>query len=245
MTKKLKPQIKIFILFLYITLTLLTNGCAKKRIPIPCPESEYESFTRTYQKQQTIDSLWGNGDFEIARAGSDFLGNFSTYYSKTSPKWGITLYGPFGMILSQIRIVSDSFTIFSPFLNDIAEGAIDDLSIEDYTGIPINPNSIPFITTGRILLDNYNELSFCKQVGDILEFSFDRDNHNITVGWNGSQKRIEYYECRSSGEQEKLRVEFRDHRDLKGYSIPYSIICEYKGMEPGYLELNYRYLEVK
>lgn len=244
MLKKSNPYLKNSTLYICIILVLLITGCAKKRIPVPCPESEYESFTRTYLKQQTIDSLSGNGSFEIVRSGSEFSGNFSLHYNNNPQKWGITLYGPFGMILSQIRIVSDSFTIFSPFLDDIYEGEIDNLDLEEYTGISIDPYSIPYITTGRILLDVSNYPSSCKQVGDIIEFTFNRDINKVTAGWENSRKTIEYYECKTIGEQKQLRVEFRDHRELKGYSIPYSITCKYEGVESGYLELNYRYLEV-
>lgn len=234
----------VLITFL-ISLLLCITGCAKRVIIVTCPEGDYEAFLVEYTSQCKIDSLSGNGSFDIKRFDDEFFGNFSIFYSEKPRRWGITLYGLFGMVLLQIEIKNDSFNIFSPMLDKPVEGSVNDFNIEDYTGIPISPISVPFLTTGRVLLDTLQLPSYCiKKNENLIEFIFEAGSNNKIFGWSSLENRIEYYMCGKKERKELLEVKFKDFRNIDTISLPYSILFIYKGKEETHLKLNYRYIDV-
>lgn len=234
----------VLITFL-ISLLLCITGCAKRGIIVTCPEGDYEAFLVKYTSQCKIDSLSGNGSFDIKRFNDEFFGNFSIFYSEKPRSWGITLYGLFGMVLLQIEIKNDSFNIFSPMLDKPVEGSVNDFNIEDYTGIPISPISVPFLTTGRVLLDTLQLPSYCiKKNENLIEFIFEAGSNNKIFGWSSLENRIEYYMCGKKERKELLEVKFKDFRNIDTISLPYSILFIYKGKEEAHLKLNYRYIDV-
>jgi len=160
-------------------------------------------------------------------------------------RWGITLYGLFGMVLLQIEIKNDSFNIFSPMLDKPVKASVNDFNIEDYTGIPISPISVPFLTTGRVLLDTLQLPSYCiKKNENLIEFIFEAGSNNKIFGWSSLENRIEYYMCGKKERKELLEVKFKDFRNIDTISLPYSILFIYKGKEEAHLKLNYRYIDV-
>ncbi len=234
----------VLITFL-ISLLLCITGCAKRGIIVTCPEGDYEAFLDKYMLQCKIDSFSGNGSFEINKLDNEFFGNFSIFYSEKLRRWGITLYGLFGMVLLQIEIKNDSFNIFSPMLDKPVEGSVNDFNIEDYTGIPISPISVPFLTTGRVLLDTLQLPSYCiKKNENLIEFIFEAGSNNKIFGWSSLENRIEYYMCGKKERKELLEVKFKDFRNIDTILLPYSILFIYKGKEETHLKLNYRYIDV-
>ncbi|MBA7596411.1 hypothetical protein ES703_03381 [subsurface metagenome] len=234
----------VLITFL-ISLLLCITGCAKRGIIVTCPEGDYEAFLDKYMLQCKIDSFSGNGSFDINKLDNEFFGNFSIFYSKKPRRWGITLYGLFGMVLLQTEIKNDSFSIFSPMLDKPVKGSVNDFNIEDYTGIPISPISVPFLTTGRVLLDTLQLPSYCiKKNENLIEFIFEAGSNNKIFGWSSLENRIEYYMCGKKERKELLEVKFKDFRNIDTISLPYSILFIYKGKEEAHLKLNYRYIDV-
>ncbi|TES91055.1 MAG: DUF4292 domain-containing protein [Candidatus Cloacimonadota bacterium] len=240
-----ESKVNIRMLSSIILLLLCLTGCAKRGMVVKYPKENYEAFLEAYTSQYKIDSLTGNGSFEIKRLNDELFGNFSIFYSDKQKRWGITLYGLFGMILSQIEVKNDSFNIFSPLLDKPIKGLLKDLNIEDYIGISINPTSIPLLTTGQVPVDTKRIPSYCEKKNDnFIEFSFEDENMNSKIGWSSREKRIEYYICKKTGGKDYLKVKFSDFRNINTSSLPHSIIFIYKGKEEAYLKLKYKYMEV-
>ncbi len=232
------------ILYLVIFVLFCITGCAKKEI-IRCPTGEYEAFIDAYKPQYTIDSLTGNGNYEVIRDDDEFFGNFSIFYYEKPKTWGITFYGFFGMIMTQITIKDDSFTIFSPMLDKPIKGLLKDFDIEEYTAIPIDPDLVQLLTTGRVPTDASQVPSHCIQKNkNLMEFSFEKNNNYSRIGWSQINKRIEYFICGKKGEKDFILVKFRNYRETSMLNLPYSIQFIYKGKKEAYLKLNYKFMEV-
>jgi len=230
---------------LFILLFTLT-GCAKRGIVGTCDEGAYNAFIADYAVQFQVDSLSGNGSFEIQREGDSFSGNFSVHYSQTPKKWGLNLYGFFGMLLAQVIVMNDSFSVFSTLIEGPLKGAIDEFSIEEYTGIPLDAKSIQLLTTGRIPFDGSVFPSYCEKKNEnLIEFSFEDNNSHAKIGWAPIDKRTRYYTIRRKKKKDLLKVTFTDFRDGNSHSLPYSITFTYSGREEVYFTMNYKYIEVK
>ncbi len=241
-----KSKVEFLASVIFLIIILFQAGCAKRGTIVKCPKEDYENFLSVYISQCNLDSLSGNGDYEIRKSDDIFFGNFSIFYSKNPLRWGITLYGIFGVVLSQIEIKNDSFNIYSPLLDESVKGSVRDFSIEDYTGIPISPLSVPLLTTGRVPLDTLQLPSYCIEKNEnLIEFFYESGNNNEGFGWVPIDKKIDYYICQKKGRKDFLKVKFSDFKNVGNLSFPHSIFFIYAGMEETYFKLNYRYIEVK
>jgi hypothetical protein len=216
---------------------------------VDCPKEDYDSFIGLNASQNTIHKFTGNGNFEAIRENgkfSEFSGNFSLYYSHEPRTWGITLYGFFGMILSQITVKNDSFEIYSPMLEKPFRGLVDNLDIEEYTGIPIDALSVQLLSIGRIPFDETSLPSYCVQDNHTnIEFSFETEKDIRRIGWSLNDERINYYTIEKKEKREVLVTKFKDFKKTETYSLPYSIHFVYHGSEEASLKLYYKYMEVQ
>jgi len=204
----------------------------------------YRNFLEQYPDQCKIDTLTGNGSFEIRRGNDELFGNFAISYSKKPKRWGMTLYGLFGMVLSQIELKDDSFNIFTPFLDKPLKGSIKNFKIEDYTGIPIDPLFVPLLLIGRIPIENLHPPSYFLEKKNLIEFSSE-DGKNISrFGWSSSKNRVEYYWSGKKDEKDFLDIRFKDFGEIGSLSFPYTLLFTYKGKDEAYLQLKYKYLNV-
>lgn len=243
------PRSSAFILLSYLALILIVlSGCAKREL-VDCPKEDFSSFIVSYGSQNTIDSLKGNGTFEAIRENGQFnelSGNFSLYYSNEPRTWGITLYGFFGMILSQITIKGDSFVIYSPMLEKPFKGLVKNFNIEEYTGIPIDAISVQLLSIGRIPFDETHLPSYCVQNNkNSIEFSYEIDSNIRRVGWSLKDERIEYYTIEKKGKKDIILVKFKNYKKSSESHLPYSIHFVYQGSEEASLKLDYKYMEVQ
>lgn len=228
-----------------ITCLLLLTGCAKKAIIGNCEEGDYELFLHSYPEQCIIDSLKGNGSFEMWRQNMDYSGTFSAFYHSASGSWGMDFYGFFGMMLSSIRIKGDSFSVFSPFFDKPMEGLVQYFNIEEYVGIPLDAYSVQLLTTGRAPFDPSLTPTKCVKKNESLEFTYEAGGIRNCIVWSPLKKQVDQFTSGRKDRKELLEVAFRDYKDASGKTLPHSITFTYRGREEAYLKLDYKYIEVR
>jgi hypothetical protein len=229
----------------WISALLLLAGCAKRGIVGNCEQGDYEGFLHTYPEQYVIDSLRGNGSFEMWREEMQYTGNFSISYDEQPRRWKVSFYGFFGMLLSTMSISSDSFSIFSPFLDKPMKGLIQNFTIEDYIGIPLDAYSVQQLTTGRVPFDPSLVPSRCARKNELLEFTFETDAMRNTIVWSPINNQVVRFTSGKKSGKGMLEVSFSNYEDASEKPLPHAITFTYRGREEAYLKLNYKYLEAR
>lgn len=233
-------------LFLFPIFLLLLSGCAKRGMLVKCPKDDYDAFLNAYRPIYEIDSLSGNGNIEIEKADNELFGKFAIVYSKKQRRWAITLYGIFGMVLSEVEIKDDRINITSSLLDKPIKGPVKDFNLEGYTGIPLDPTYIPLLTTGRIPVNTSGFPSSCiKKNENLTEFLFREANKNIRIGWEHKNNRIEYFQSSEKKGGDLLEVKFSDFKNVNSLLFPHSILFIIKGKDEAYLKLKYSYIKIK
>ncbi len=233
------------IVYFVFTALLILSGCAKKAIIGNCEEGDYENFLHYYPEQCIIDNLKGNGNFEMWRSDMDYSGTFSVFYHTAANSWGMNFYGFFGMLLSTIRIEADSFSIFSPFIDKPIKGLVQNFTIEDYIGIPLDAYSIQLLTTGRVPFDPSLIPAQCMKKNELLEFTHEIDGIKNTITWSPLKKQVEQFTSGRKNKKELLEVAFKDYKNTSRKTLPHTITFTYRGREEAHLKLTYKYIEVK
>lgn len=231
--------------FITLSVLLVLAGCTKKGIIGNCEKGDYEGFLHRYPEQCILDSLRGNGAFEVWRDEMDYSGNFSLFYHDASSTWGIDFYGFFGMMLSSVRIKGDSFSIFSPFLDRPMKGLVHNFNTETYIGIPLDAHSIQLLTTGRAPFDPSITPSECMKKNGLLSITHEIGNLKNTILWSSDKGKVERFTSSRKDRNERLEVAFKDYRDASAKTLPYTITFTYRGREEAYLKLNYTFIEAK
>jgi len=237
-THKYAVYVVIFLLFF--------SGCAKRVMLVKCTKNDYENFFKAYKPYCEIEHITGNGDIEIVNENNNMFGKFSLVYSKKQNRWAITIYGVFGMVLSEIEIKGDSFSISSSILEKPIKSTIKKFDLEGFTGIPLDAKYIPFISTGRVCIKALNTSTSCiKRDGNLTEFTIDKGNKSIKFAWNRKDKRMVYFKTDEKNMQTSLEATFSNYKNTDGLQLPYSILLSIKGKKEGYLKLKYRFLSIK
>jgi|GEM_PF-3652364 len=229
---------------IYITVFLsVLTGCAKRGMLVKSGKSNYKTFLKEYKPLIDIHSLKGNGDFEVNTKDNNFFGNFSMSYLKEPEKWTMTLFGLFGMVLSEIIIENDSITIFSSLLAHPYRSSLKNSELEAYTGISVNPRLIPLLTTGRIPLPTKEYPSSCRVKNkNLVEFLFEDKTENISFEWDRREKQVSYYLLQEKNARNHFEVKFSGYRATQALQLPYSITFLSKGKDRAYLKLKYSYI---
>ena len=229
-----------------IILLLLLSGCAKRGMLVKCTQNDYENFFKVYKPYCEIEHISGNGDIEIVNKNNNMFGKFSIVYSKKENRWAITIYGVFGMVLSEIEIRGDSFSISSSILEKPIKSTIKKFDLEGFTGIPLDAEYIPFLSTGRVCIKSLGpSISCIKRNGNLTEFIIDKGNKKIKFAWNRKDKRMIYFKSDEENMQTSLETTFSNYKNMDGLQLPYTILLSIKGKKEGYLKLTYRFLSVK
>ncbi len=231
--------------FIACSMLLLLAGCTKKAIIGNCDEGDYENFVQHYPEQVVIDSLKGNGSFEVWRDEMNYTGNFSLFCYDVSNSWGIDFYGFFGMLLSSVRINGDSFSVASPFLDKPMKGLVHHFDTEAYIGIPLDAYSIQMLTSGRVPFDASAKPSACMKKNGVLSISYDINNLENAIVWSPPKKQVRQFISRRKDGSEQLEVAFGNYRNASEKMVPHTITFTYRGREEAYLKLDYKYIEVK
>ncbi len=220
-------------------------GCAKRGMLVKCGKGDYERFLEVYKPLTDIDSFKGNGNFTITAKDNELFGKFSILYSKEPQKWTMTLFGLFGMVLSEIVIENDSIIILSSLLDQPYKNSLKNSKLETYTGIYIDPELIPLLTTGRIPNPRSSSSSSCIAKNEnIQNFIFEDNARKVSFEWDKTEKKANHYISELKNGKYHLEVKFADYRNINLLLLPHSIVFVSKGKNTAYLKLKYDYIEL-
>lgn len=132
---------------------------------------------------------------------------------------GMTIFGPFGILVGQLMATNSNFTFFNAFGNEVIEGEPSSANINSVTGMPISFDDIMTLLRGEVPFGSkgYEKVKTLES-GEVLYLYKDQQvTHFVTTPQDS--KNISQYQRKSNDGELLFHIRYGNYKKINNVSI--------------------------
>lgn len=132
---------------------------------------------------------------------------------------GMTIFGPFGILVGQLMATNSNFTFYNAFGNEVIEGDPSSANINSVTGMPISFDDIMTLLRGEVPFGSkgYEKVKTMES-GEILYLYKDQQlTHFVTISQNSNN--ISQYQRKTNDGELLFHIRYGNYKTINNVSI--------------------------
>jgi len=143
---------------------------------------------------------------------------------------GMTIFGPFGILVGQLMATQSNFTFYNAFGNEVIEGEPSSANINSVTGMPISFNDIMTLLRGEVPFGTigYKKVKTLES-GETLYSYKDQMQHFVTTSVNSNT--ISQYQRKAIDGELLFHIRYNNYKNVNNVSIATESILQIPKMK--------------
>ncbi len=192
----------------------------KKEVPVVSQETNKESENNQlfYFSNDKLRQLEINGKIVSTVDGSKQSASTSVLV-KERDSIGMTIFGPFGILVGQLMASPANFMFYNAFGNEVIEGEPSSANINSVTGMPISFDDIMTLLRGEVPfgMKGYQKVRTLESGETLYSFKDQTQTHFVTTGVNG--KDISQYQRKNNDGELLFHIRYANYKNVNNISV--------------------------
>jgi hypothetical protein len=219
---------KIVALSIFLVSILLINSCGstktvqknKETTTISVNKDTLETLSSQlyYFSNDDLKQLEINGKV-VSSVGGAKQSAATTILVRERDSIGMTIFGPFGILVGQLMATNSNFTFYNAFGNEVIEGDPSSANINSVTGMPISFDDIMTLLRGEVPFGSkgYEKVKTLES-GEILYLYKDQQlTHFVTKSQNSNT--ISQYQRKTNNGELLFHIRYGNYKTINNVSI--------------------------
>lgn len=204
----------------------------KKETAVVTEKETKESSTEQlfYFSKDNLRQLEINGKIVSTVDGSKQSAS-SSVLVKERDSIGMTIFGPFGILVGQLMATQSNFMFYNAFGNEVIEGEPSSANINSVTGMPISFNDIMTLLRGEVPFgtNGYKKVKTLES-GEVLYAYKDQiQTHFVTTSTNSNT--ISQYQRKAIDGELLFHIRYNNYKNVNNVSIAMESILQIPKMK--------------
>lgn len=197
-----------------------SNTTAKKEVPVNTQEvkKDGEAEKLFYFSKENLRQLEINGKIVSTVDGSKQSASTSVLV-KERDSIGMTIFGPFGILVGQLMASPSNFIFYNAFGNELIEGEPSSANINSVTGMPISFDDIMTLLRGEVPfgLKGYQKVKTLESGENLFSYKDQMQTHFVTTVANSND--ISQYQRKNNDGELLFHIRYTNYKNVNNVSV--------------------------
>lgn len=192
----------------------------KKEVPVNTQEGKKDSETSQlfYFSKEKLRQLEIKGKIVSTVDGSKQSASTSVLV-KERDSIGMTIFGPFGILVGQLMASPSNFMFYNAFGNELIEGEPSSANINSVTGMPISFDDIMTLLRGEVPfgMKGYQKVKQLESGETLYSYKDQLQTHFVTTSSNGVD--ISQYQRKNNDGELLFHIRYANYKNVNSISV--------------------------